>query len=45
MWRVPAEDWDAEMADGGMTVPLDWDATLARWGRDQVTGAAAGSPT
>jgi catechol-2,3-dioxygenase len=45
MWRVPAEDWAAEMADGGMTLPLDWDATLARWGRDQVTGAAAGSPT
>jgi catechol-2,3-dioxygenase len=45
MWRVPAEDWEAEMADGGMTLPLDWDATLARWGRDQVTGAAAGSPT
>ena len=45
MWRVPAEDWAAEMADGGVTLPLDWDATLARWGRDQVTGAAAGSPT
>jgi catechol-2,3-dioxygenase len=45
MWRVPAEDWPAEGADGGMTLPLDWDATLARWGRDQVTGAAAGSPT
>jgi catechol-2,3-dioxygenase len=45
MWRVPAEDWEAEMADGGMTLPLDWDATLARWGRDQVTGAAAGSST
>jgi catechol-2,3-dioxygenase len=45
MWRVPAEDWAAEMADGGMTLPLDWDATLARWGRGQVTGAAAGSPT
>ena len=45
MWRVPAEDWEAETADGGMTLPLDWDATLARWGRDQVTGAAAGSPT
>ncbi len=45
MWRVPAEDWAAEMADGGMTVPLDWDATLARWGRDNVTGAAAGSST
>jgi catechol-2,3-dioxygenase len=45
MWRVPAEDWEAELASGGMTVPLDWDATIARWGRDQVTGAAAGSPT
>jgi catechol-2,3-dioxygenase len=45
MWRVPAQDWEAEMAKGSMTVPLDWDATLARWGRDQVTGAAAGSPT
>ena len=44
MWRVPAEDWPAETADGG-TLPLDWDATLARWDRDQVTGAAAGSPT
>jgi catechol-2,3-dioxygenase len=45
MWRVPAEDWAAETANGGMTLPLDWDATIARWGRDQVTGAAAGSPT
>ena len=45
LWRVPAEDWEAELADGGMTVPLDWDATLARWGREKVTGAAAGSPT
>ena len=45
LWRVPAEDWEAELANGGMTLPLDWDATLARWGRDQVTGAAAGSPT
>jgi catechol-2,3-dioxygenase len=45
MWRVPAEDWAAETAEGGMTLPLDWDATIARWGRDQVTGAAAGSPT
>ena len=31
--------------NGGMTLPLDWDATIARWGRDQVTGAAAGSST
>ena len=45
LWRVPAQDWEAEMAKGSMTVPLDWDATLARWGRAQVTGAAAGSPT
>jgi catechol-2,3-dioxygenase len=45
MWRVPAEDWAAETASGGTTLPLDWDATLARWGRDQQTGAAAGSPT
>lgn len=44
MWRVPAEDWEAELAKGGMTTPLDWDATLARWG-DKVTGAAAGSAT
>jgi catechol-2,3-dioxygenase len=45
MWRVPAADWAAEMAKGGMTVPLDWEATLARWGRDSVTGAAGGSAT
>ncbi len=45
MWRVPAEDWEAELAKGGMTVPLDWEATLARWGSDRLTGAAAGSAT
>jgi hypothetical protein len=45
MWRVPAEDWEAELAKGDMTVPLDWDATLGRWGTDQLTGAAAGSAT
>ena len=45
LWRVPAEDWEAELANGGMTLPLDWDATLARWDRGRVTGAAAGSPT
>ncbi len=45
MWRVPAQDWATETADGAATLPLDWDATLARWGRDQATGAAAGSPT
>ncbi len=31
---------------GAGTVALtDWDATLARWGADHATGAAAGSPT
>jgi len=45
MWRVPAEDWAAETAKGSMTVPLDWDQTLAHWGADRVTGAAAGSAT
>ena len=45
MRRVPAEDWPTETDEGGGTLPLDWDATLARWDRDQVTGAAAGSPT
>ena len=45
MWRVPAEDWAAETADGDMILPLDLDAAIARWGQDQVTGAAAGSPT
>ncbi len=45
MWRVPAEDWAAETADGEMILPLDLDAAIARWGQDQATGAAAGSPT
>jgi catechol-2,3-dioxygenase len=45
MWRVPAQDWEAELADGQMIAPLDLDAAVARWGRDQATGAAAGSPT
>lgn len=45
MWRVPAQDWEAELAKGHMTAPLDLDAGIARWGRDRVTGAAAGSPT
>ena len=45
LWRVPAQDWEAETAEGGMTLPLDWDATLARWDRNRATGAAAGSPT
>ncbi len=44
MWRVPAEDWAAELEQGEMTAPLDLAAALARWG-DRVTGAAAGSPT
>ena len=42
MWRVPAEDWAAETADGDMILPLDLDAAIARWGQDQATGAAAG---
>jgi catechol-2,3-dioxygenase len=46
LWRVPVEDWDAELArEGGMTVPLDWDRTLTRWDPNQKTGAAADSPT
>ena len=45
MWRVPARDWAAEMAEGDMILPLDLDAAIARWGQDQATGAAAGSPT
>jgi catechol-2,3-dioxygenase len=44
MWRVPAEDWAAELSQGDPIVPLDLDADLARWG-DRVTGAAAGSAT
>jgi len=32
-------------ADGEMIGPLDLDAAIARWGQDQATGAAAGSPT
>jgi catechol-2,3-dioxygenase len=46
MWRVPVEDWEAELAQGdACTVPLDWDRTLTRWETDRQTGAAAGSPT
>jgi len=46
LWRVPVEDWESELAlDGGFTVPLDWDRTLARWDPEQQTGAAANSPT
>ncbi len=44
MWRVPAEDWDQEMATGAMIGPLDLERELARWG-DRATGAAAGSVT
>jgi catechol-2,3-dioxygenase len=44
MWRVPAEAWAAETANGGMIVPLDLDREIARWGA-RVTGAAAGSVT
>jgi catechol-2,3-dioxygenase len=44
MWRVPAEAWARETADGDMIAPLDLDAELLRWG-NQVTGAAAGSVT
>ena len=44
MWRVPAEDWEQETADGSMLRPLDLEAEIARWG-DRVTGAAAGSVT
>ncbi len=44
MWRVPAETWAEETADGSMIRPLDLEAELARWG-DRVTGAAAGSIT
>jgi catechol-2,3-dioxygenase len=44
MWRVPAEDWEAELREGPMIAPLDLAGARARWG-DRVTGAAAGSVT
>ena len=44
MWRVPAEDWDAEIRKGAQIAPLDLQAAMTQWG-DQVTGAAAGSAT
>ncbi|MGH3275020.1 MAG: VOC family protein [Streptosporangiaceae bacterium] len=44
MWRVPAQDWAAELSGGPMIAPLDLDREIARWG-DRVTGAAAGSVT
>ena len=43
-WRVPADQWEREMASGAMIGPLDLEGEIARWG-DQVTGAAAGSVT
>src|ERR1700691_3739575 len=39
LWRVPAADWDAELSGGGMTLPLDWDRTLAHWDENKPTGA------
>ena len=46
LWRVPVEDWEAELArEGGFTVALDWDRTLSRWDPNLKTGAAANSPT
>jgi len=44
MWRVPVQDWESELQQGDMIAPLDLEGALARWG-DEVTGAAAGSPT
>jgi len=44
MWRVPAEDWEAELSSGPMIAPLDLAGARARWG-DRATGAAAGSVT
>jgi catechol 2,3-dioxygenase-like lactoylglutathione lyase family enzyme len=44
MWRVPAQDWAAELADGEMILPLDLDAAIARWGQDQATGATVWGP-
>ncbi len=44
MWRVPAEDWEPELASGPVIAPLDLAAAIRRWG-GRVTGAAAGSPT
>jgi catechol-2,3-dioxygenase len=46
LWRVPAQDWDAELAQAkAMTSPINWDRTLSRWDNDLPTGAAAGSAT
>jgi catechol-2,3-dioxygenase len=44
MWRVPAQEWEHEIATGPAIGPLDLDGALSRWG-GKVTGAAAGSPT
>src|SRR5207302_4472405 len=37
MWRVPAEDWAAETAEGQMILPLDLDRAHPRGGPAQVT--------
>ena len=42
MWRVPREEWPS---GGGGLERLDLDASLAHWGADLTTGAAAGSAT
>src|SRR5262245_39593849 len=44
MWRVPAEDWEAELRSGPPIGPLDLEEARARWG-GRATGAAAGSVT
>jgi catechol-2,3-dioxygenase len=44
MWRVPAEDWEAELRSGPPVGPLDLEEAQARWG-NRATGAAAGSVT
>lgn len=43
MWRVPREDWPADLAPG--VQPLDLAAALERWGAELATGAASGSAT
>jgi catechol-2,3-dioxygenase len=44
MWRVPREDWPSP-DELDRIRPLDLSASLAHWGADRVTGAAAGSVT
>jgi catechol-2,3-dioxygenase len=42
MWAVPVEDREAELARAtAPTMPLDWEATLARWDPNLKTGIAA----